>query len=151
MNKTNNPYLGHVWRLTTYKNAMLGVDYGNAVNAQLERVVGADAPQYEVEKAKGMHRYDDFFMQSDKDENQLYLTIIEYKGTSTHESIMLLDGQPCTAEQENSISVFIPNRKEGCKKQEDAGLSREQQRKINRPKTQNVLYIKQGERVIYQK
>lgn len=151
MNKTNNPYLGRVTKITTYRNAMLGVDYANAVNNQLERVVGEGVEKYDVQKAFGMHRYDDFFMQSDKDENQFYLSIIEYNGTTKVESIVLLDGKPCTSEERESIRMFEVKKSTNIKKQLDAGLSEEQQRRINRPKVQNVVYIKQGAKVIFHK
>lgn len=151
MNKTDNPYLGRVTKITTWRNAQLGVDYTNAVNAQLERVVGEGAGSYVAEKAKGMHEFDSFFMQSDKDAAQFYLSIIIYKQSTRCESVVLLDGKPCTTEEKEQIRVFEPKKSEGVQKQADAGLSVEEQRDIRRIKVQNVLYIKQGDRLIYQK
>ena len=151
MNKTANPYLGRVTKITTWRNAQLGVNYANAVNAQLQRVVGEGAGTYVAEKARGMHEYDDFFMQSDKNEEQFYLSIIIYKKATKAESIVLLDGKPCTSEEREQIRAFETKKNyNGIKKQEEAGLNVEEQRDIRRVKIENVVYIRQGANMIYE-
>lgn len=146
MRKTNNPYLGRVRKVANYTHIALGTDYKRTVENRMEKL-GIEGG-YEVEKAKGMHRYNDFFMQSDKDENQFYLNIIFDRSEKSHvERYYMVDGRLATKEEENEIKGFEYERKE-CEKQNNAGLSGREEVKIIRPKLQNVIKIVLGARVI---
>ena len=150
MNRTNNPYYGRVRKVTDYHNIALGTDYANTINNRLERL-GIEG-NYVAEKAKGMHRYNDFLLQSDKDENQFYLNIIfdRSEGSHTDEEVYLVDGRLATAEETKEIKWWIEQAKSksGCDKQEKAGLDKKEQVRIIRPKLQNVVKITLGARVI---
>jgi len=143
MNKTGNQFYGRVRKVTDYFNIQLGTDYANTINNRLEKQ--GEEGNYVAEKAKGMHRYNDYFMQSDKDENQFYLNIIFNKAESHTETAWMVDGRLATEEEIKEFTAFIP-KSSPCKKQEDAGL--EKQVEIRRPKLQNVIKITLGARVI---
>ena len=145
MRKTNNPYLGRVRKVANYTHIALGTDYKRTIESRMERL-GIEGG-YEVEKAKGMHRYNDFFMQSDKDENQFYLNIISDRSEGSHcEKYYMVDGRMATKEEEMEIESFC-EKSGSCKKQNDAGLSGREEVKIIRPKLQNVIKIVLGDRV----
>ena len=146
MRKTNNPYIGRVRKLTEYSNAMLGVDYQNAVNNRLERA-GFEA-DYKAEAPKGKKHYNSFFYQSLKDESVFYLKIGFYKNKGIKRS-WLVDGREATEQEINEFSAFLQeSSNEGVKKQEEAGLSVEEQYTIVAPKLENVVSVTLGERVV---
>lgn len=148
MRKTNNPFVGRVTKVTTYNNAMLGIDYQNAVNNRLERKGLAN--DYQSEAPKGKKRYNAFFYQSLANEDIFYLKIGIYKNTTCH-SILFLDGQPAKPEEIEAIKPFIQSKSSNVQKQQDAGLNENEQYRIVAPKAQNVLQIKLGERIVYQR
>lgn len=146
MRKTNNQYIGRVRKVANYTHIALGTDYKRTIENRMEKL-GIEG-EYNVEKAKGMHRYNDFFMQSDKDENQFYLNIIFDRSEGSHcERYYMVDGRLATKEEEAEIESFEYEHKE-CGKQNDAGLSGREEVKIIRPKLQNVIKITLGARVI---
>ena len=146
MRKTNNQYIGRVRKVANYTHIALGTDYKRTIESRMEKL-GIEG-EYNVEKAKGMHRYNDFFMQSDKDENQFYLNIIFDRSEGSHcEKYYMVDGRLATKEEEVEIKSFEYEHKE-CGKQNDAGLSGREEVKIIRPKLQNVIKITLGVRVI---
>ena len=146
MRKTNNPYIGRVRKVANYTHIALGTDYKRTIESRMDRL-GIEGG-YDVEKAKGMHRYNDFFMQSDKDENQFYLNIIFDRSEKSHvEKYYMVDGRLATEEETAEIESFCEKRS-SCGKQNDAGLSGREEVKIIRPKLQNVIKIVLGARVI---
>ena len=146
MRKTNNPFLGRVRKVANYTHIALGTDYKRTIESRMEKL-GIEG-EYNVEKAKGMHRYNDFFMQSDKDENQFYLNIIFDRSMESHvESYYMIDGRLANEEEVEGIKGFLYEQGD-CKKQNDAGLSGREEVKIIRPKLQNVIKIVLGERVV---
>lgn len=149
MRKTGNPFIGRVKKLTHYVNAILGVDYQNAVNNRLTRN-GSEA-NYQSETPKGKKHYNAFFYQS-LDGETFYLKIGMYKNTTCH-SILFLDGQPATPAQIAQIEPFLQVKSNNVQKQADAGLTTENQYHIVSPKVSNVLKItaKFGKQTIYQR
>lgn len=148
MRKTNNPFLGRVKKITTYTNAILGVDYQNCVNNRLERN-GCEA-NYIADAPKGKKHYNAFFYQSLTDEGTFYLKIGMYKNTKTA-SRFVIDGHDATSEEVALLQTFIPAKNTTCQKQADAGLDTSEQYSIVTPKANNVLSVKLGERIIYQR
>ena len=147
MRKTNNPFVGRVKKISTYANAILGVDYQNCVNGRLART-GNEA-NYVSEAPKGKKWYNAFFYVSLDDET-FYLKIGMYKNTSVKSSYMI-DGQPATDEQLAELKPFLQVKPQGVQKQADAGLNEEEQYKIVAPKATNVVLVRLGERIIYQR
>ena len=101
MRKTNNPYLHRVKKVTHYIDAVLGVDYQNAVNNRIARA-GHEA-NYVAEAPKGKTHYNAFFYQS-LDGETFYLKIGIYPSTQTN-SMLFLDGQPATPTEIAAISL----------------------------------------------
>ena len=149
MRKTNNPFVGRVTKITHYINAVLGIDYQNAVNNRLVRK-GLEN-NYQAEAPKGKKHYNAFFYQS-LDGETFYLKIGMYKNTTSH-SILFLDGQPATPAEIEQIKPFLQSKSANIQKQADAGLNETEQYHIVTPKTQNVVKItdKYGKRTVYQR
>ena len=145
MRKTNNPYFGRVRKISTYTNAILGVEYQNAVNNRLER--GGMEANYVAEAPKGKKQYNAFFYQSLKDESVFYLKIGMYKNTEV-KSVYEVDGRAATNEEVAEIKTFLQTSDGNVKKQQDAGLENEEQYRIVAPKFENVVSITLGEKVI---
>lgn len=145
MRKTNNPYLGRVRKVSVYRNAVLGVDYENAVNGRLERK--GEVADYKADAPKGKKHYNAFFYVSDKDENVFYLKIGIRKNTNI-ESEYLVDGRAATADEKAEIKSFLTSYSPSVKKQADAGLDESEQYRIVTPKLENVVGIRLGGRTI---
>lgn len=148
MRKTNNPFVNRVKKITTYTNAILGVDYQNCVNNRLERN-GYEA-NYIADAPKGKKHYNAFFYQSLADEGTFYLKIGMYKNT-TAKSRYVIDGHNATANELETLKTFLQTKPTTCQKQADAGLDTSEQYSIVTPKASNVLSVKLGERIIYQR
>lgn len=147
MRKTNNPFVGRVKKVTTYSNAILGVDYQNCVNNRLERN-GSEA-NYVSEAPKGKKWYNSFFYVS-LDGQTFYLKIGMYKNTTT-KSAYYIDGNEATTEQVEQLKPFLQSKSHSVMKQADAGLNEEEQYRIVAPKADNVISVKLGNRTIYQR
>lgn len=146
MKKTDNPYFGRVRKIANYKHIALGTDYKRTIESRLEGL-GIEGG-YNADKANGMHRYNDFFLQSDKDENQFYLNIISDRSEGSHcEKYYMVDGRRATDEETIEIDKLC-YKSSNCKKQNEAGLLGKDEVKIIRPKLQNVIKITLGDRVI---
>jgi hypothetical protein len=145
MRKTNNPFIGRVRKVSTYRNAILGVDYQNAVNGRLERK--GETADYKSDAPKGKKWYNAFFYVSDKDENVFYLKIGMRKNT-TVESEYYVDGRIATASEVEEIKSFLTSHSSSVKKQENAGLNEEEQYRIVAPKLENVVCVRLGGRTI---
>lgn len=146
MRKTNNPFVGRVKKVTTYTDAVLGVDYQNAVNNRLARK-GFES-NYQSEAPKGKKHYNNFFYQS-LDNETFYLKIGLYSNTII-ESQFFIDGQLATAEQLAELKTFLQSKSHFCQKQADYGLNNEQEQySIVTPKASNILSIYQGNKPIY--
>lgn len=146
MNKTNNIYYGRVKKISVYKNAMMGCNYGNIVNNRRESEgktadFGAQAP-------KGKTIFNKFFYQSAKEPETFYLKIIFYKTQTKVESSYLVDGRPATDQEIQEIKTFMPKPSSAAPYQ---GLEEENEVKIVAPKWDNVLQIKQGDKVIFER
>lgn len=147
MRKTNNPFVGRVKKVTTYTNAILGVDYQNAVNNRLER--NGNAADYQAETPKGKKHYNAFFYVS-LDGETFYLKIGMYKNTSS-KSTYIIDGHEATNNEIEALKPFLQSKSYSVAKQAEAGLDEANQYKIVTPKAQNVVSVKLGERIIYQR
>jgi hypothetical protein len=145
MRKTNNPYLGRVRKVSVYRNAILGVDYENAVNGRLERK--GEVADYKADAPKGKKHYNAFFYVSDKDENVFYLKIGMRKNTNI-ESEYMVDGRIATAAERAEIETFLTSHSSSVKKQAEAGLDESEQYRIVAPKLENVVSIRLGGRTI---
>lgn len=148
MRKTNNPFINRVKKITTYTNAILGVDYQNCVNNRLERN-GCEA-NYIADAPKGKKYYNAFFYQSLTDEGTFYLKIGMYKNT-TAKSRYVIDGHDATDNELETLKTFLQTKSTTCQKQADAGLDTSEQYAIVTPKASNVVSVKLGERIIYQR
>ena len=148
MRKTNNPFVNRVKKITIYKNAILGVDYQNAVNNRLER--NGLEPNYVAEAPKGKKHYNAFFYQS-LDETKFYLKIGMYKNT-TATPRFVIDGHDATTSELALLKTFLQDKNTFCQKQANAGLDvKDKQYPIVTPNALNVVSVKLGERLIYQR
>lgn len=145
MRKTKNPYLGRVRKVSVYRNAILGVDYQNAVNGRLERK--GEVADYKAAAPRGKKHYNAFFYVSDKDENVFYLKIGIRKNTKI-ESEYMVDGRIATIAERTEIESLLIAHSSSVKKQAEAGLDENEQYHINAPKLENVVSIKLGGRTI---
>ena len=146
MRKTNNPFVGRVKKHTTYTDAVLGVDYQNAVNNRLARK--GYEKDYQSEAPKGKKHYNAFFYQSLSDDSVFYLKIGLYSNTII-ESQYYIDGQLATNEQLAELKTFLQSKTHFCQKQADYGLNEQEQYSIVAPKASNVISIYQGNKPIY--
>lgn len=146
MRKTGNPYVNRVEKISTYKNAILGVSYENTVNNRLERL--GESAVYEASAPKGKLYYNDFFYQSSKDENVFYLKLGIYPKTTEISSEYYIDGRPATEQEIVELKSFMPNSDGEIKKQSEAGLPIEEQYKMITPKLENVVKIIAGKKEI---
>lgn len=149
MRKTNNPFVGRVKKVTTYSNAILGVDYQNCVNNRLER--NGHVADYQAEAPKGKKHYNAFFYQS-LDNETFYLKIGMYKNTTT-KSTYHIDGHEATTDELATLKTFLQSKPQTIAKQQEAGLDTTEQYHIVTPKAQNVVSItaKYGKEIIYQR
>lgn len=149
MRKTNNPFVGRVKKLTHYVNAILGVDYQNAVNNRLAR--SGNEPNYKSEAPKGKRHFNAFFYVS-LDGETFYLKIGLYKNT-TCTSTYLIDGHEATQAEMEALQPFLQTKSNNVQKQQDAGLNEGEQYHIVAPKAANVVRItaKYGKEIIYQR
>lgn len=147
MRKTNNPFVGRVKKVTKYTDAVLGVDYQNAVNNRLARK--GYEKDYQSEAPKGKKHYNAFFYQS-LDNEKFYLKIGIYSNTII-ESTYYVDGQIATPQQLAEIKTFLQSKSTNVAKQQDAGLTETEQYHIVAPNAQNVLTIQCGQKIIYQR
>lgn len=150
MRKTNNPFVGRVKKLTHYVNAILGIDYQNAVNNRLTR--SGNEANYQSEAPKGKKHYNAFFYQSLADESVFYLKIGMYKNT-TCKSTYQIDGHEATQNELEALKPFLQTKSNNVQKQQEAGLNEAEQYHIVAPKASNVLKItaKFGKQTIYQR
>ena len=145
MRKTNNPYVGRVEKVTNYTGVQLGTSYNNSVANSISR--SGSTEEFVVAKPNGKHYINDFLLQSDKDDTK-YLQMQYTKKMLNHNlvtvnSFLLIDGKKATIEEENAIKSFCSSNN-GSKKQENSGVTKEEQRIYICPKLDNVIYIKQG-------
>ena len=147
MRKTNNPFVNRVKKVTTYTNAILGVDYQNVVNNRLER--NGHEANYQSEAPKGKKHYNAFFYVS-SDGETYYLKIGMYKNT-TAKSTYIIDGHEATKDEIEALKPFLQTHTASVTKQAEAGLDEANQYKIVAPKAQNVVSVKLGDKVVYQR
>lgn len=144
MNKRNNPYYGRVKCMTTYSNCRLGCSYQNSVDASLGRL--NIESNFEAEKPYGMHFINPFILQSDKDSNQFYLRIQMYADTKTDKKYYLDDTELTDTDILTEIKSFMPKPSVSIK-QLEAGLEPDKQVIVRSIKLDNVLSIKQGDKI----
>lgn len=146
MRKTNNPFIGRVKKYTTYTDAVLGVDYGNAVNNRIERNGGER--NFVPAAPNGKKWYNTFFYQSLSNESVFYLKIGIYKNTII-ESQYYIDGQLATNEQLAELEPFLIKSTHFSPKQSTFGLDGKNQYPIVSPNADNVLSIYNGKKPIF--
>lgn len=144
MNKTGNPYVNRVEKVSVYTNAMLGCSYANVVNNRLENE--GKERDFVAQAPKGRKSYNSFFDQSEKDENVFYLKIAFYQKQTHVTSNYLVDGELATPEQVEEIKKFLPKNYSSAASQ---GLEEEDEVKMIAVKFENVVAIVQGEKLHY--
>lgn len=144
MNKTGNPFIGRVEKVSVYTNAMLGCNYTNIVNNRLENE--GKERDFVAQAPKGRKFYNSFFDQSEKDDSVFYLKIAFYKERTHVTSNYLIDGELATPEQVEQIKEFLPKNYSSAASQ---GLEEEDEVKMIAPKFDNVVAIVQGEKLHY--
>lgn len=145
MNKRNNPYFDRVHKATYMQNVALGYDYESVVNKHLEK--GGNEATFQAEKPKGKSWCEyPYILVSDKDADTKYLRCTMRKNTKA-KSVFILDGKIVTDEKIiTEIKSFIPT-PSTSKKQEESGLSDEEQVVVRDYKLDSVISIWQGEKV----
>lgn len=144
MNKRNNPYFGRVTKQSVITGVRTGVSYERCVDASLLRNDIDDHITTEKPKGKSWVVVNKILM-SDKDNNQLYLRTSWDKSTKVQSSTLYLDGKEITDEKIiEEIKSFIPKPSES-KKQNDLGLTGQEQISIKDYKLESVKEIKCGE------
>lgn len=150
MNKTGNPFLGRVRKMSEIVNIALGRDYYTAVGARLERNGLEIAPtDIQHQAPKGRHHYGEggFFLQSDKDPDVFYLRLTENKNT-TRKVTYLLDGHVASDKELDEIKKFFPSTNYSSSKQSALGLSDADQVKVTDVLLTNVVEIRQGTKIL---
>ena len=147
MRKTNNPYVGRVKKISRYTNVAVGVSYSNTIENRVERATG-EKIEYQADAPKGMSfLVDNIILVSDEKPDQKYLRF-QWRKNTTVESLYELDGKVVESEEEiAAIKSFIPERNHYCCKQAEAGVSEEDMVFPQSVKLQNILSIKQGDKV----
>ena len=156
---SKNPYLGRVIKHTRITNSSLGLRYSNCVTSHAERN-GTDieskgkyiplAPKgmiYPTDKNGKISNYR--YLISDKDDNQLYLNIL-YRGYEDVSTTYFLDGVKVedSAVLEDIKSHIRPPYTNN--RQTAYGVAEDDTIKVNRPKFQNIVAIRQGE-IVYER
>lgn len=150
MNKTNNPYYGRLRKLSYTSNVALGYDYASALVAKMKKEnLSFDEKEVResVEKPKGknwfMHPY---ILQKDSDAEQKYLRCYYNKNSKTS-SIYVLDGKFVTDRAVIADIETWVKKSSGSKKQAELGISKENEVTLRDFKFENVILLKQGEKV----
>lgn len=156
---SKNPYLGRVIKHTRIVNSSVGLCYSNCVTAHAERN-GTDIEsvgKYIPLAPKGMHYPTDKngkisnyrYLISDKDDNQLYLNIL-YRGYEDVTTSFYLDGvkvEDSTVLEDIKSHIRPPYTNN---RQTAYGVAEDDTIKVNRPKFQNIVSIRQGE-IVYER
>lgn len=141
MNKRGNPYFGRVQKVSYYRGFMFA-NYENTINGASAAKSGAtgtyiaDAPSY-CHHVPGL---ENVLLQNNKDSEQYYLNLLTKKTTTTIRSTYLVDGKVATEEQVAEIAQWLPSHT-NSKKQEEFGITDEEQVLPLRPKLQNVICL----------
>ena len=143
MRKTNNPLVGQVTKVTTYKNARFGVDYENAVNGKLERA--GLTPDFVADKS--VTKYLNEFLNI-KD-NQIYLKV-GINSQTKRATTYLVNGNIATDEQMQIIRQFEQVSKPSAK-QQSHGLQADEVYYHITIKVENVLSINKGDEELYKR
>lgn len=141
-----NPLYNRVEKHTIYTNVRLGVSYENVIKAKMERA-GEDPANWQSQASNVGKFYNEYLLQSRKDENQFYLKIGLFPNTKT-ESTYFVDGIQATKEQLEIIKAYTPAKSKPAK-QIEAGIPEDEVYIIVSPKLDNVAKIQHGERVLY--
>ena len=150
-----NPYLHRVVKHTRITNVGLGICYTNVVESHAERNgVDTNNEPYIPAEPKGMHYPTDNegniitrkYLISNSNPNQYYLNLV-YRGNENTTSTFYLDGVEVTdsavlADIKAHIKVSAPSTK-----QTNYGVADEDIVIVNRPKFENIVCIKQGNKV----
>lgn len=150
-----NPYLHRVVKHTRITNIGLGICYKNVVESHAERSgVDTDTTPYIPSEPKGMHYPTDSegnivtrkYLISNSNPNQYYLNVV-YRGNENLSSTFYLDGVEVTdsavlADIKAHIKVSAPSTK-----QTNYGVAEEDIVIVNRPKFENIVCIKQGDKI----
>lgn len=143
-----NPLYNRVEKHTTYTNVRLGVSYENVIKAKMQRN-GENPDNWQSQASSVGKYYNDFLLQSRKEENQFYLKIGLFPNTTT-ESTYFVDGRPATDEEMAIINAYTPE-KTAPTKQTEAGIPEDEVYFIVSPKLDNVVSITQGEKTLYKR
>ena len=145
-----NPYLNRVKKLTTYSNVGFGCQYGNVVKSHAEKCgVDTKANPFVVSERKGMHpKYEGnprIFVGNSNPE-QHYLVVV-FRGNETKKTEWLLDGKLVTDQDVIAdIKAHIRQSKPSAK-QLAYGISNEEIVNTISVKFENVVLLKQGDKV----
>lgn len=143
-----NPLYNRVEKHTTYTNVRLGVSYENVIRAKMERN-GENPDNWQSQASSVGKYYNEFLLQSRKEENQFYIKIGLFPNTKT-ETTYFVDGIPATDEQLAIIKAYTPE-KTAPTKQTEAGIPEDEVYNVVSPKLENVVSITQGEKTLYKR
>lgn len=146
MNKTNNPFFGRVYKITTSKQVALGRDYAAKVNKDL--AANGLENNFKAQKPSGRSPLgtDLLFEVNDKNPNICYLRVM-YNSNSNKEEQWFLDGRLATPEEIAAIKKWLV-KSSASKKQMSHGLKKEQCESITCYDLRNIIEIKQGAKVL---
>jgi hypothetical protein len=144
MNKTGNPYLGRVRKVSYRTNVLIGANYEGVVNSHLRKE--GFAGDYKASAPNGMEWVDGCFLRGIKNPDKYYLRVMTRNDCEYYDEFFLLDGEEVTdAAQVADIKSYIKGHSPS-KKQAEAGLIPEKQVKVCSYGTDGILAIWQGDK-----
>jgi hypothetical protein len=142
-----NPYLDRVLVRTTFVNVQLGTNYLNSVNNSAER--SGSNTKAETTKPNWNAYYNQFFDINRNKPNNYHLQV-QYTASMNYKihKVYYVDGKEATPQEIDEIKSWLVKSSGAMSStQQEAGVSEENQRFYCLPQLENIVYIKQGDRV----
>lgn len=158
MRKTANPYFGRVRKRTTYYSPILGGDYRRIIDRRtrqcnpdwFNRTASEPSQSFDSSASRKPYNtyYNDFILQSISNHDQFYLSLGS-RPTTRYYTTWLVDGREATPEEIEALMPFLYTHSEEDARQTQRGIPPEKQYRPWQVKLENIVEIRQGERVIY--
>ena len=147
-----NPFIGRVRIIETLSGFVMGTDYRKSIEAAAERNGNEGA---EAVLKKNWHKpcseFGEWFSTDIRTESKVYLKLQrnEKQVACKIEKVYLLDGKPATTEELNLIKSWLKAKSTGqSTTQTDLGLTKENEQHYLLTNLENVVSIKQKDRVL---
>lgn len=162
MRKTGNPFYGRVKKRTTYYSPILGGDYRRIIDrrtrqcnpdwfrstaSETSQPFNSDSTSQSSWKQTSTY-YNDFILQSISNPDQFYLSLGS-RPTTRYYTTWLVDGREATPKEIEALLPFLYTHSKEDARQSARGIPPEKQYRPWQVKLENIVEIRQGERVIY--